>query len=66
MRNEERRPTIKILEKNSNKSLNNPTEELQEMFDELDPNQKADFIKNNIAWTRTCDLRDELKLRHEL
>lgn len=38
----------------------------QELFDELNPYQKADFMKNNIAWARTCDLRDELKLRHEL
>ena len=32
----------------------------------LDSYQKADFMKNNTAWARTCDLRDELKLRHEL
>lgn len=38
----------------------------QELFDELDPYQKADFMKNNISWARTCDLRDELKLRQEL
>lgn len=38
----------------------------QEMFDELNPYQKADFMKNNVSWARTCDLRDELKLRHEL
>ena len=38
----------------------------QETFDELNPYQKADFMKNNISWARTCDLRDELKLRHEL
>ena len=38
----------------------------QELFDELDSYQKADFMKNNTEWARTCDLRDELKLRHEL
>ena len=38
----------------------------QEMFDEMSAKQKAEFMQENLGWARTCDLKNELKIRNEL
>ena len=38
----------------------------QEIFDELNAKQKAEFVQENLGWARTCDLKNELKIRNGL
>ena len=38
----------------------------QELFDELNAKQKAEFMRDNLGWACTCNLKSELKIRNEL
>lgn len=37
---------------------------IDEMFESLDPYQKAEFMQRNMEWVRNCDLVNELKIRN--
>ena len=41
-------------------------QDASQSFDELNAKQKAGFMQENLGWARTCDLKNELKIRNEL